>query len=334
MQKTFFTRFIKFVTNNYLYNMLTNKIQINYNHSNCPTRSKVAFRQIQPDYFFIKMEKYGKNAFWGNYMVNLVNFLKGNILAPASSLENNLNKTARKYKVFYVTNYKKLWTKIPNEKVKGLPPFLRAFFFGTKKRFYHIDFFGTLDKNGKYKEYYPKFEEKLETNLKELPIRRKRNTDFKDFKKHDFLVYQAQNNIDNNKLVLTQLAYKLLGNNQVDKSKIFLIHPPLKSKKILLNCASENFETLKQYKNKNLSEDDINIIYRKIGKIHWCLAQGMPFLRGSAAIAEVITKSLFESLRIQIKPWKNSFSPDLEAFIRSSDDYSNNYRSFFKIVNY
>lgn len=54
----------------------------------------------------------------------------------------------------------------------------------------------------------------------------------------------------------------------------------------------------------------------------------MPFVRGSAAMADAYTKSLFEALNIQTTPWKKGIAPDFEAFITPLDEYSKNTETF------
>jgi hypothetical protein len=51
-----------------------------------------------------------------------------------------------------------------------------------------------------------------------------------------------------------------------------------------------------------------------VGELHWWLAQAMPYERGSAAIVDMLTKSIFLRRGIQVTPYQRGVVPDLDAF--------------------
>lgn len=51
----------------------------------------------------------------------------------------------------------------------------------------------------------------------------------------------------------------------------------------------------------------------KIATLHWLFSVAMPYRRGSAGIADILTKALFDHLEIETPCWRLDNSPDLEA---------------------
>jgi len=55
-----------------------------------------------------------------------------------------------------------------------------------------------------------------------------------------------------------------------------------------------------------------------VGELHWWLAHAMPFKRGSAAITDMLTKSIFRFRGISVTPWKRKVVPDVAALCESN----------------
>ena len=55
----------------------------------------------------------------------------------------------------------------------------------------------------------------------------------------------------------------------------------------------------------------------------------MPYTRGSAGIADCLTRSLYKALGEDVPIFKKGIGLDLEAFARNLDDYQANWDSFF-----
>lgn len=56
-------------------------------------------------------------------------------------------------------------------------------------------------------------------------------------------------------------------------------------------------------------------IVETVGQIHWWLTQAAPFRRGSAGIADMLTKSILLRQGIEVSPWAEGISPDLDGFL-------------------
>ena len=55
----------------------------------------------------------------------------------------------------------------------------------------------------------------------------------------------------------------------------------------------------------------------------------MPFERGSAGINNVLVRSMYEALGINLPALKTGVSLDLEAFCQNLDTYKQNWKTFF-----
>lgn len=75
---------------------------------------------------------------------------------------------------------------------------------------------------------------------------------------------------------------------------------------------------------------DLDKTAKDIAELHWLLCQAAPFDRGSAGIADMVTKSLFEAKKIQVSPWKKDVVPDLEALTTPLEVFKSRYANFFQ----
>jgi len=321
-----------------LQSRITNKTQYNYQQKN---QANISFKQVTPEHFFIKMNRFEKDSGWGQFMVDLVNSAKKTILNSNTKFEKLLYEMGDKYNHFNVRQKEQLFkpnhgessTRMHRTSTKKR---LSSSDFGKKKHFYNTNIVGSSSPSYKFGEYFPLFAQTFQKNENSLLtrklyfIKRPNGKDKTIFKMRIFKVFQAQEKIGNKNVTLTQIGYEEPLDKSIKKCRMSLIHPPTKSRKHILGEAEKAFESLKQYKNKELSEENIEEIYEQVGKIHWCIAQSMPFKRGSAAMTDAFTKSLFEGLNIQTTPWKKSLSPDLESFATPMEEFSKKYRTFFE----
>lgn len=281
----------------------------NTNRNKSNNQPQISFKQVTPEHFFIKMSGYRTDYKWGNFVFNLANSFKNDVLKNNSKVDADILILAKKYHIYKIT--------------EGYP---RCQDFGTVKGSNHYDLAVPIDKDNKFGEYYAPCLKTLKDNKENLTTRVVSNLGLKI--KRRFKAFQVQKEVDGKNVVLTQIGY--LIEEHAFKDSLYLIHPPYNTAEILIQKSQKILDDLKQYKSKKLTEKDTTDVYEKIGAIHWCLAQGMPFQRGSAALADIYTKSLFEALNIQTTPWKKNLSPDWEAFITPVEEYSKKYRSFFK----
>ena len=66
-----------------------------------------------------------------------------------------------------------------------------------------------------------------------------------------------------------------------------------------------------------------------LSQIHWWLSHLMPYRRGSAAISDMLIRSLFESSGVVPGPWRPGVLPDVEALVTPLEKYIEQYKSLF-----
>ena len=71
-------------------------------------------------------------------------------------------------------------------------------------------------------------------------------------------------------------------------------------------------------------------ILRQVATMHWLLAHAMPYLRGSAGIADMFTKAVLDAKGIEVSPWKPGLAPDLEALVTPLPQFIQQYASYFE----
>lgn len=76
-------------------------------------------------------------------------------------------------------------------------------------------------------------------------------------------------------------------------------------------------------------EKDFNKITNSVAKIHWLVSQARPYMRGSAGIADMLSKMIFEAKDIQVSAYKRNVNPNLEAFVMPIEEYCKKYPEFF-----
>jgi len=110
----------------------------------------------------------------------------------------------------------------------------------------------------------------------------------------------------------------------------FRATPSFAAKRILMYLRSSLFPRLMR---ANLTPGEV---IDGVAELHWWLAHAYPNLRGSAAVADSMTKVILMAHGIEPGRWKGDspshrgISPDIEAFLRPLDDYVQNYRNFFE----
>ena len=103
-----------------------------------------------------------------------------------------------------------------------------------------------------------------------------------------------------------------------------------------MSHAEELFEKIKpiidkKAKGGKLSYDELTFASDKIAQIHYIMTNSTPFVRGSAGIAGILTRSLNNAIGITLPATKKNVALDLEAFCRTSDDYRQNWLDFFEL---
>lgn len=111
-------------------------------------------------------------------------------------------------------------------------------------------------------------------------------------------------------------------------------HPSTMYVKKFLNHAKKSYDEIikivqKKKKEGNLSIEELKKAEDNIAQIHFLLTNSMPYRRGTSGIANILSRSLYKSLGIDIPPVKHGIALDLEAFCQSLEDYKKNWNMFF-----
>jgi hypothetical protein len=77
------------------------------------------------------------------------------------------------------------------------------------------------------------------------------------------------------------------------------------------------------------SENELRAILGGVAQIHWWFSHAMPYRRGSAAIGDMLCKSILTFHQVSTPSWRMGLGPDLEALCQGLLDYTENYETFF-----
>jgi hypothetical protein len=65
-------------------------------------------------------------------------------------------------------------------------------------------------------------------------------------------------------------------------------------------------------------------------EVYWLLSQAWPFMRGSASIADLSTKVIFDRLGIKVPLFKTDRYPNIEALLSPVETFKTEYPSYFQ----
>ncbi|WP_372163475.1 XopAH/AvrB family type III secretion system effector (plasmid) [Xanthomonas axonopodis pv. cyamopsidis] len=71
-------------------------------------------------------------------------------------------------------------------------------------------------------------------------------------------------------------------------------------------------------------------VFELIARVHWWAASGAPDKRGSAAKAEFAARSIASAHGIEMPPFRHGIVPDIEAMLRSENQFVADYPNFFE----
>ena len=69
---------------------------------------------------------------------------------------------------------------------------------------------------------------------------------------------------------------------------------------------------------------------KEIAKLHFIITNALPFSRGTAGIANLLTRSLYKAFGIVLPATRENVSLDLEAFCNSLEEYQKNWKNYFE----
>lgn len=285
----------------------------------------ISFGQIKPEYLFINHNGFGKDKRWAKAMVDTIELTSEKIQNGETNFDKILN--------FVAKNYRKYYRKKPNKKNFGLFRTLRDKYWCTPLTFKRYKFMQkrisniiSTDSHKNVKEY---------VNNWTLDIRKKGTNSgaYEDYALCKAHIHKTRVSINGKKIPLTRLYkfHEFLDNTKLNKNTLgnedgFLIQHTYSE---YIPTVLSKINTLYARVIKDKSKD-LNKTISKIAEIHWFLCQACPFKRGSAGIADVITKSIFEAKGIQVSPWRKDIAPDLEALTTPLNVFKEKYSGFFR----
>ena len=115
-----------------------------------------------------------------------------------------------------------------------------------------------------------------------------------------------------------------------------MIHPKKEFIPNAMKHAKENYNEIMKSVQKRVNGEKLSIKELKnaednIAQIHFIIANSVPFERGSAGVANVMTRSLYKALGVDLPPVKKYVALDLEAFCQPLDKYKKNWNTFFEL---
>lgn len=151
-----------------------------------------------------------------------------------------------------------------------------------------------------------------------------------------FDTYPIKAVINENPIELTtaeSLPYWNNGSDQIDwqwrhtDPKYFkIIFPHIENK---INAFKNKYHPLF---NSTKSEEQQSHIMADLAEIHWLFAQASPYVRGSAAVAKVLTEALAQLAGLKLR-WKQGQEPDCWALITPSiKTYQDEYKQITEFV--
>lgn len=259
---------------------------------NCRNNSEISFGKITPEHLFIKIEGFEKNKDWANKVIEII--------------KENSDKLKQK-----IIPFNKLLENIKNGYKEAMSHISPNPMFGTVRSYEaYVDFLS--HGNGRYSSYTTRA--------------------------NDYLKKFGDNILVINNIKLNRNSPKITEISIIQHDSMYSI----KNDPIIKTCQPHNFDYIFKaieeiYKNimkerkKFNSKKKLKRLNEQIAKIHWIFAHTMPYGKGSAGIADALTKTIYESLNIQVAPWKKGVSPDLEAFVTPLDKFIENYTELFEI---
>lgn len=119
--------------------------------------------------------------------------------------------------------------------------------------------------------------------------------------------------------------------NRKPWNKIDIISPEVTSAKPMLDAADALFERVKQLKKsieKGQIEKDKALVQTVsyASEIYWMISQAWPYKRGSAAIADLAAKMIFDWIGIKTPLWRDDANPNILALIYPLGKFQEVYR--------
>ena len=286
----------------FLFRCFTGSMQIINQYQNNQYSPK--FKQILPKHLYINSAGYAKDEKWALGAIDIIDGAKKEI-NRGISFNYLINEIANQY----------------NQMSKKIG------YFST---------FGKMRENGlrcnttinkQYDIYKSKFVNLIENDPENTKLTNPRSASVVGDKKLHTMKYVWGSG---NRFVILNKSLVTIreGADNSKEVKCQIFSPGTRAIPIVYKKIDSIFRRV-QNNNDELTPENIDKITKDVAKVHWLISQTRPYYRGSAGIADIMAKSLFESKGIQVSPYKKDINPNLEAFVRSDSEYVNEYKNFF-----
>lgn len=84
-----------------------------------------------------------------------------------------------------------------------------------------------------------------------------------------------------------------------------------------------------KYVNKEITPHDMPEVNDTIAEIRWVMAHSTPWVRGSDAISNVLTRVMYKAIGVKTYPLKSGVSLDMEAYCTNLEKYKKNFPQYF-----
>jgi len=282
---------------------------------------KPSFGQIKPEHLFIRMHGYAKDFDWVDEMIDTINISKRKIINGKVDFRGILNFIAERYKFCF-------------QSIKGKERFGIFRDSSIITPIMHRRYTSYRDRVAEIIKEHGKKNESLEWSSCSFSFRKITSSQPKtknipvkadSYRQYVYVDGERVPATTSYRIFDVDNKFEIINNSQGKKEAFIWFHTPPEFIPKLLKKANNLYLDIVECKSSNVAK-----VTKKIGKLHWVLVQTCPFLRGSAGIADVLTKTLFESKNIQVSRWKKGIAPDLEVLTRPMNEYAKGYIHLFE----
>lgn len=267
-----------------------------------------SFKQIKPRHLFINSRGFDKDLYWAYNSIKIINKTKDNI-TNYGNFSEFISDVAKKYQEFYLPRSQKPTNALFKNSDRD---------FGIIRKRPSETWSTHIKKGGKYELY----REKLAQIIEEKGYY-KEGSETNDLAYRCSLSQVGKKDIPLSKIYLKRIDYE----SDVDYS-IYIQSSPTESIEMIFSFVDTIFKKIVKNK-KKLTPQNIDKIVEDIAQIHWFISQLRPYKRGSAGIADLAAKTLFEHKGIQVSHYKEGINPNMEAYTLSLEEYKKAYKNFF-----
>lgn len=281
-------------------------------------KTPVSFKAIAPEHLFIRINGFGRDEKWAKEMIDVIDISRKNIQKGQGNLRKLVSHVAKSYKGYFVKINKTDW--FGCSRLGRITTPIRGRYGGYTQRANAL-----VDKSS---ERITTTCPKRFINIKKEFPERMESSDFEIKANVHTMTYDA-----GKKPIPLTSTYRIFGfpkgvevyKNDIGTNDAFLwSHTDAELIPRLMEELQKVYQSIVKAKDESIEE-----VTSKIAQFHWLFVQTTPFERGSAGIADVLSKSLFEAKEIQVSPWVKDTAPDLEALTTPIEKFRENYINLF-----